>query len=116
MILEQLHRSLCKVLATCFRGHRRGEIRTERPSANREQDLEVSVLPFQEVDLFQTSVHVVGSILSDITRENLFDIGKGVAQIGGACGIVDIGESVKNIVELFNWDFRRWMVPCVYCL
>ena len=98
-----------KPLSTFGGGHGSGKIRAVRPTTNRQKDLEVAVALLVEVQLFETSVEIVASVVPRVRRPVLVGVRPAVGQEDLASVILDVGESVQHMGKLVSWDFL-WLV------
>ena len=102
-----------KPLSTFGGGHGSGKIRAVRPTTNRQKDLEVAVALLVEVQLFETSVEIVASVVPRVRRPVLVGVRPAVGQEDLASVILDVGKSVQHMCELVGWDLLRLMVAAI---
>ena len=102
-----------KLLSTFGSGHGSGEIRAVRPTADRQKDLEVAVALLVEVQLFETSVEIVASVVPRIRRPMLVGVRPAVGQEDLSGVILDVGKGVQDVGKLVGWNFLWLMVAAV---
>lgn len=115
-VLQQLHRSLRKILPSSIGTSRRRKVGRIGPPANRQEDLEVTVLLFQKIQLLDTTVDIVAGIRPGVTGVMFLNVGPRVGHIDFPGFRTHIGEGVEDVREPLDRKVLRIMVAPVNCL
>ena len=112
-VLEQGNSALGELLPA-FRG--RGwhwEVGTVSPTTNRQEDFQVAVALLVDVQLLQTAVKVVASVVPGVSRPVLVGVCPAVGQVDLAALGTNVGESVQNMGEFVGGDILRLVVTTI---
>ena len=66
-----------------------------------------------EVQLLETTVEIVTSVIPRIRRPVLVGVGPAVGQEDLASVILDVGKSVQDMGKLVSWNFLWLMVAAI---
>ena len=112
-ILEQGDSALSKLLPAFWGGSWHWEVGTVSPTANRQEDLQVAVALLVDVQLLQTAVEVVASVVPGVSRPVLVGVCPAVGQVDLAALGTNVGESVQNMGEFVGGDILRLVVTTI---
>lgn len=116
MVLQQLHRSLRKVLPSSVGTSRRSKVGRVGPPANGQENLEVTVLLLQEIQLFDTAIDIVASIRPGVTGVMFLNISPRVCHIDFPRFRAHICKGVEHVREPLDRKILGIMVAPVNCL
>jgi len=117
-ILDQLDAAIREPLAALGRRGRGIEVLLLvgiRPPANREQHLEIAVLPLQQVQLLEVAVEIVALVVPRVAVIVDLDVGPGVGEDHFAVGTV-VAEAVEHVRQLGGRDVLREVFAAVDAL
>lgn len=112
-VFEQCDSTLSKLLPAVWGGSWHWEVGTVRPTANRQEDFQVAVTLLVDVQLLQTAVEVVASVVPGVSRPVLVGVCPAVGQVDLAALGTDVGESVQNMGEFVGGDILRLVVTTI---
>ena len=102
-----------KLLSTFGSRHGNGEIRAVRPTADRQEDLEIPVTLLVDVQLFQTAVEIIPNIIPRVRRPVLVGVCPAVGQEDFASVSLDVGESVQDVGKLVSRNILRLVIAAI---
>jgi len=115
-ILNKINSRRSEFLPSRIRGSGLREIRTIRPSTNRQYDLQFPILLLEKEKLFHAAVDVVADIVPGIGWIAFIGVGPGVRQIDFAGVGAHVGEGVEDVGEFVGGEVLGVVVAAINSL